>query len=162
MQSQCGEAGRFVTVIDLNVRVIGQDTRVWRLFPGSACRFLDSFRTQGIGFLDLPGLTLPDHPSDLEELLPRVLASADLKARLSKPLDARPTIHDWNLFTAKRRTRHRGRLIRAVSRPSDSVQILKTLVEQGLIYRTKRGRYCFAVPLPSEFINRQAPATTSS
>jgi hypothetical protein len=39
--------------------------------------------------------------------------------------------------------------------PSHAVQILKTLVEQGLIYRTKRSKYSFAVPLLADYINRQ-------
>jgi len=39
--------------------------------------------------------------------------------------------------------------------PSHAVQILQALGERGLIYRNRRGAYCFAVPLLAEFINRQ-------
>jgi hypothetical protein len=39
--------------------------------------------------------------------------------------------------------------------PSHAIQILQALSEKGLIYRSKRGGYCFAVPLLSRFIQRQ-------
>lgn len=39
--------------------------------------------------------------------------------------------------------------------PSHATQILQALGEKGLIYRNRRGGYCFAVPLLSEFIKRQ-------
>jgi hypothetical protein len=40
--------------------------------------------------------------------------------------------------------------------PSHAVQILQDLSEKGLVYRSKRGGYCFAVPLLASFIQRQA------
>ena len=40
--------------------------------------------------------------------------------------------------------------------PSHAVQILQALSEKGLVYRSKRGGYCFAVPLLASFIQRQA------
>lgn len=39
--------------------------------------------------------------------------------------------------------------------PSHATQILQALGEKGLIYRNRRGGYCFAVPLLSQFIKRQ-------
>ena len=39
--------------------------------------------------------------------------------------------------------------------PSHATQILQALAEKGLIYRNRRGGYCFAVPLLSQFIRRQ-------
>lgn len=39
--------------------------------------------------------------------------------------------------------------------PSHGTQMMGHLAEKGLIYRTKRGSYCFAVPLLARFINRQ-------
>jgi len=39
--------------------------------------------------------------------------------------------------------------------PSHATQILQALAEKGLIYRNRRAGYCFAVPLLSQFINRQ-------
>lgn len=45
--------------------------------------------------------------------------------------------------------------------PSHAIQILGNLGDKGLIYRNRRGLYCFAVPLLAKFIGRQAwnPAT---
>jgi hypothetical protein len=40
--------------------------------------------------------------------------------------------------------------------PSHATQILQALAEKGLMYRNRRGSYCFAVPLLSRFIGRQA------
>jgi hypothetical protein len=39
--------------------------------------------------------------------------------------------------------------------PSHAIQILQALAERGLIYRNRRGSYCFAVPLLARFIARQ-------
>jgi hypothetical protein len=39
--------------------------------------------------------------------------------------------------------------------PSHATQILQALSEKGLIYRNRRAGYCFAVPLLSQYINRQ-------
>jgi AAA+ ATPase superfamily predicted ATPase len=39
--------------------------------------------------------------------------------------------------------------------PSHTTQMLGHLAEKGLIYRNKRGSYCFAVPLLADFIRRQ-------
>ncbi len=40
--------------------------------------------------------------------------------------------------------------------PSHATQMLGHLAEKGLIYRNRRGSYCFAVPLLASFIRRQA------
>ena len=39
--------------------------------------------------------------------------------------------------------------------PSHTTQMLGHLAEKGLIYRNKRGSYCFAVPLLADYIRRQ-------
>ena len=39
--------------------------------------------------------------------------------------------------------------------PSHATQILQALAEKGLMYKSRRGGYCFAVPLLSSFIRRQ-------
>lgn len=39
--------------------------------------------------------------------------------------------------------------------PSHAVQMLQTLTDKGLIYKSKYGKYCFAVPLMADFIRRQ-------
>jgi hypothetical protein len=40
--------------------------------------------------------------------------------------------------------------------PSHATQMLGHLAEKGLIYRNRRGAYCFAVPLLASFIRRQS------
>ena len=39
--------------------------------------------------------------------------------------------------------------------PSHATQILSALLEKGLVYRNRHGRYSFAVPLMGDFISRQ-------
>ena len=46
--------------------------------------------------------------------------------------------------------------------PSHATQILSALLEKGLVYRNKHGKYCFAVPLMHEFISRQEVAGTAA
>lgn len=58
-------------------------------------------------------------------------------------------------FTAPDIVKASGELLRNPFTSSHVVQILKVLAERGLIYRTRRGSYCFAVPLLADFIARQ-------
>jgi hypothetical protein len=44
--------------------------------------------------------------------------------------------------------------------PSHATQVLSALVEKGLIYRNKHGKYSFAVPLMASFIQRQTKAAS--
>lgn len=46
-------------------------------------------------------------------------------------------------------------LLKSGFTPSHGIQILQALAERGLIYRNRRGSYCFAVPLLARFIQRQ-------
>lgn len=46
-------------------------------------------------------------------------------------------------------------LLRKGFSPSHATQVLQALSEKGLVYRSKRGGYCFAVPLLATFIQRQ-------
>jgi hypothetical protein len=47
-------------IIDINAKHVPGQRRVWRMFPGERYRFLGSFLKNGIVFLELPGLCLPD------------------------------------------------------------------------------------------------------
>jgi hypothetical protein len=47
-------------------------------------------------------------------------------------------------------------LLKRAFTPSHATQMLGHLSEKGLIYRNRRGSYCFAVPLLAEFIRRQS------
>lgn len=44
--------------------------------------------------------------------------------------------------------------------PGDVSQMLPRLIEKGLIYKNRLGKYCFAVPLFSGFIKRRLSAPT--
>lgn len=64
-------------------------------------------------------------------------------------------------FTIQDITAASRQLLKKPFGPSHSTQMLGHLAEKGLIYRNRRGSYCFAVPLLASFIRRQAwdPAT---
>ena len=47
------------------------------------------------------------------------------------------------------------KLLKQPFNPSHATQMLGHLAEKGLIYRNRRGAYCFAVPLLASFIQRQ-------
>jgi hypothetical protein len=53
------------------------------------------------------------------------------------------------------------RLLRKGFTPSHATQMLLALADKGLVYRTRRGGYAFAVPLLGQFINRQTWNPTS-
>ncbi|MBV9829168.1 MAG: hypothetical protein JO001_26410 [Alphaproteobacteria bacterium] len=71
--------------IDLRATFISPQKRVWRLFPGSAYRFLDAFKEGNIAFLDLPRLEFPDFPLTADrELMRRVLMSEEIANQLQE------------------------------------------------------------------------------
>jgi hypothetical protein len=59
-------------------------------------------------------------------------------------------------FTIQDITAASRELLKKPFNPSHATQMLGHLAEKGLIYRNKRGSYCFAVPLLASFIRRQA------
>jgi hypothetical protein len=95
--------------IDILTRIIAPGTRAWRLFPGSSYRFLDTFLDQNQGFLDIPGLELPQGPIlESNELLPRMVASQALADTLrTLGPDAQVNI-DWRDYSASRNSVARG------------------------------------------------------
>ena len=58
-------------------------------------------------------------------------------------------------FTVPEITSASRKLLTRPFNPSHAIQMLGHLVEKGLIYRNRRGTYCFAVPLLASFIARQ-------
>lgn len=58
-------------------------------------------------------------------------------------------------FTVQEITTASRQLLRKPFGPSHSTQMLGHLADKGLIYRNRRGSYCFAVPLLASFIRRQ-------
>ena len=61
-----------------------------------------------------------------------------------------------NEFTVPDITAASRELLNKPFGPSHAIQMLGHLAEKGLIYRNRRGTYCFAVPLLASFIRRQA------
>ena len=59
-------------------------------------------------------------------------------------------------FTVPEITSASRELLQKPFGPSHATQMLGHLAEKGLIYRNRRGAYCFAVPLLAGFIRRQA------
>ncbi|MCC7464563.1 MAG: hypothetical protein IT480_19125 [Gammaproteobacteria bacterium] len=60
-----------------------------------------------------------------------------------------------NEFTVPEITAASRELLKKPFGPSHATQMLGHLAEKGLIYRNRRGTYCFAVPLLASFIRRQ-------
>lgn len=58
-------------------------------------------------------------------------------------------------FTIQDITTASRKLLKKPFNPSHATQMLGHLAEKGLIYRNRRGAYCFAVPLLAGFIRRQ-------
>lgn len=58
-------------------------------------------------------------------------------------------------FTIQDITAASRKLLTKPFNPSHATQMLGHLAEKGLIYRNRRGAYCFAVPLLASFIRRQ-------
>ena len=46
--------------------------------------------------------------------------------------------------------------------PSHASQILVALINSGIVYKNRYGKYSFAVPLLSDFIRRRDPAAGSN
>ena len=64
-------------------------------------------------------------------------------------------------FTISDITKASRELLKRPFTPSHATQMLGHLAEKGLIYRNRRGSYCFAVPLLASFIRRQSWDTTT-
>lgn len=58
-------------------------------------------------------------------------------------------------FTQQEIVRQSRQRLKKGFSPSHTSQILKTIEDKGLVFRSRRSKYCFAVPLMSEFIKRQ-------
>jgi hypothetical protein len=94
--------------IDINARTVLPSQRIWRLFPGGSYRFLDDFITNDVGYLDFPGLQLPEGPlSKAGDLIPRLTLALSVKAGVESELK----LED---FLDARITQNRGRLRQAI------------------------------------------------
>ncbi|WP_331327275.1 hypothetical protein [Methylobacterium fujisawaense] len=66
--------------VDIRVPQISLRRRVWRLFPGEGYSFLGTFQSDSVGFLDLPGASLPaDRPTAPNAILNQIKKSIALR-----------------------------------------------------------------------------------
>jgi hypothetical protein len=96
---------------------------------------------------------------DLDFFVPRWSWATDRQQVFMQVIATLSTAGDE--FTVPEIVQASRELLKKPFTPSHAIQMLGHLSEKGLIYRNRRGTYCFAVPLLSEFIGRQAwdPAT---
>lgn len=101
--------------IDLNAPSIPQNQRVWRLFPGSGYRFLESFRQQEVGYLDIPGFIFPSGKLSLaKDLTARVAASQFVADQLTPDATNAAMAVDLKDFDSARNSQFRGRLRQSI------------------------------------------------
>jgi hypothetical protein len=101
--------------IDLNAPSIPQSQRVWRLFPGSGYRFLESFRRQNVGYLDIPGFVFPrGRLSDATDLVARVAASQSIVGEINNGTTNSSIKPNLDEFSTARNTKFRGRFKQAI------------------------------------------------
>lgn len=102
-----------MVVIDLNAPTISPAQRVWRLFPGKGYQFQGDFIENGVGYLDFPGLELPEGDlTNANDFIPRIARSQAIKEaiRSREPVEF-PRLEE---FAAARNTKHRGSLRSAI------------------------------------------------
>jgi hypothetical protein len=123
--------------VDLRTVVVSPETRVWRLFPGSDYKFLETFLRGRTAFLDLPSLQLPDGElASGPDLLSRVVASLNTKDLIQQVGAEAGPILDFAAYRGSRRTAKRSRVEQAVinfyrvARQGDYVIVPSTLSER--------------------------------
>jgi hypothetical protein len=86
------------------------------MFPGSHYRFLNAFLEERVGFLDFPGLELPEGPlSKAPDLISRVARSVDVRAAFYKVgPELNPKTIKLADYAKARRTQKRARLAQAL------------------------------------------------
>lgn len=101
--------------IDLNAPSIPNSQRVWRLFPGAGYRFLESFRQQSVGYLDIPGFIFPEgRLSDAKDLTARVAASQAVTDSINEETTNAELMINLADYVDARNTKFRGRLRQAI------------------------------------------------
>lgn len=83
----------------------------------------------------------------------RWVRATDRQQQFMKVISTLPTSEEE--FSVPEISKASREILKSGFTPSHAVQILNTLAERGLIYKNRRGAYCFAVPLLSRFIERQ-------
>jgi hypothetical protein len=96
---------------------------------------------------------------DQDFFAPRWARATDRQQDFMKVISTLPTAETE--FSVQAIVTESKRLLAKSFTPSHAQQMLLALAEKGLIYRNRRGGYCFAVPLLARFINRQNWSPTS-
>ena len=97
---------------------------------------------------------LPQVGVDLDFFTPRWNRATDRQQIFMQVIATLPNSND-EFSVQDITTASRDLLVKAFN-PSHATQMLGHLAEKGLIYRNRRGAYCFAVPLLADFIQRQS------
>lgn len=97
---------------------------------------------------------------DQDFFAPRWSRATDRQQTFMQVIATLPNSEDE--FTIQEITAASRQLLKRPIGASHSNQMLGHLAEKGLIYRNRRGAYCFAVPLLASFIRRQAWDPTST
>ena len=90
---------------------------------------------------------------DQDFFMPRWVRATDRQQQFMKVIATLP--NGESEFSVPEISEASREILRSGFTPSHAIQILQALAERGLIYRNRRGAYCFAVPLLARFINRQ-------
>lgn len=90
---------------------------------------------------------------DQDFFSPRWVRATDRQQQFMQVIASMPNGEDE--FSVPEIVKSSRELLKTGFSPSHAVQILQALGERGLIYRNRRGSYCFAVPLLANFIKRQ-------
>lgn len=90
---------------------------------------------------------------DLDFFAPRWNRATDRQQTFMQVIATLPNANEE--FSIQEITAASRQLLRKAFNPSHATQMLGHLAEKGLIYRNRRGAYCFAVPLLADFIRRQ-------
>jgi hypothetical protein len=90
---------------------------------------------------------------DLDFFAPRWARATDRQQDFMRVIASMPNSDEE--FSVQDIVQASRTLLKRSFNPSHATQILQALAEKGLIYRNRRAGYCFAVPLLSQYINRQ-------
>jgi len=103
-----------------------------------------------------PSVPMPEITAklDLDFFAPRWNRATDRQQIFMQVIATLPNSNEE--FTIQEITIASRQLLQKPFNPSHATQMLGHLAEKGLIYRNRRGSYCFAVPLLASFIQRQA------
>ncbi len=101
--------------IDIGARKISSDQKVWRLFPGSGYRFLKSFTSSDVAFLDFPGIRLPEKDiKSSKDLIKLIAMSSKYKTTLRSEEDGQNIELTFSDFEDAKHTNNRNRLKQAL------------------------------------------------